>query len=111
MAAAVEASEALFIDDNELARLATDIPDLRVRLGIGDTIVFGGQGFSLVKVQMQASTGCLPACWGWGFEEEETGWGRGVGEGGEGGGWGWEWWWWWWWGGSQVLCVPGYECQ
>lgn len=60
MAAAVEASEALFIDDNELARLATDIPDLRVRLGIGDTQVFGGQGFSLVKVQLQASGGvCL----------------------------------------------------
>ncbi|KAL4443418.1 hypothetical protein ABPG75_011155 [Micractinium tetrahymenae] len=59
MAAAVEASEALFIDDNELARLATDIPDLRVRLGIGDTQVFGGQGFSLVKVQLQIREGVV----------------------------------------------------
>lgn len=59
MAAAVEAEEALFIDDSELARLATDIPDLRVRLGIGDTEVFGGQGFSLVKVQLQIREGVV----------------------------------------------------
>jgi hypothetical protein len=53
MAAAVEAGQALFVDDGELARLATDVPDLRLRLGIGETVVFGGTGFSLVKVQMQ----------------------------------------------------------
>jgi hypothetical protein len=34
-------------------RLATDIPDMRSRLGISDTQVFGGQGFSLVKLQLQ----------------------------------------------------------
>ena len=34
-------------------QLATDIPDLRIRLGIGDTEVFGGQGFSLAIVQLR----------------------------------------------------------
>ena len=34
-----------------LPQLATDIPDLRVRLGLGDTQVFGGQGFSLAVLQ------------------------------------------------------------
>jgi hypothetical protein len=57
MAASVEAEEALFVDDSELARLATDIPDLRMRLGIGETEVFGGTGFSLVKVQLQVGLG------------------------------------------------------
>jgi hypothetical protein len=44
LAVMVEASkhpeEILFIDDYELAKLATEIPDLRMRLGIGDDIVF-----------------------------------------------------------------------
>lgn len=117
MAAAVDASEALFIDDAELAKvrapepvfvcerrihpscrmslpsgvccvvagrptvfvdlsrlsvrlqLATDIPDLRIRLGIGDTEVFGGQGFSLAIVQLRVgpvsvllASWCLFAC-------------------------------------------------
>ncbi|PRW56758.1 LETM1 and EF-hand domain-containing anon- mitochondrial [Chlorella sorokiniana] len=53
MAAAVDTNDALFIDDAELAKLATDIPDLRIRLGIGDTEVFGGQGFSLAIVQLR----------------------------------------------------------
>ena len=114
MAAAVEGSESLFIDDSELARLATDVPDLRVsaahaalpfsssraaglgwqcsaaaglvrpaqphsapchhrcnlgthtnspvccqclqvRLGIGESEVFGSTGFSIGKLQMQVS--------------------------------------------------------
>ncbi|KAI3427991.1 hypothetical protein D9Q98_006379 [Chlorella vulgaris] len=59
MAASVEAEEALFVDDSELARLATDIPDLRMRLGIGETEVFGGTGFSLVKVQLQIREGVV----------------------------------------------------
>jgi len=45
--------ELLFIDDVELATLATEIPDLRMRLGIGDEIVFGGSGFSFNKLQFQ----------------------------------------------------------
>ncbi|GAB4813221.1 hypothetical protein N2152v2_000267 [Parachlorella kessleri] len=53
----VEQGEALFIDDQEMARLATDIPDMRSRLGISDTQVFGGQGFSLVKLQLQVKEG------------------------------------------------------
>ena len=36
-----------------MLQLATDIPDLRIRLGIGDTEVFGGQGFSLAIVQLR----------------------------------------------------------
>lgn len=57
LAVMVEASkhreELLFIDDYELAKLATEIPDLRTRLGIGDDIVFGSSGFSLNKLQFQ----------------------------------------------------------
>lgn len=53
LAAEVEAGGSLFIDDGELAALATEVPDLRLRLGVGDSQVFGGSGFSLVKVQMQ----------------------------------------------------------
>ena len=40
--ACITYDELLFIDDVELATLATEIPDLRMRLGIGDEIVFGG---------------------------------------------------------------------
>ena len=53
----VEASrhreELLVIDDDELLKLAQEIPDLRMRLGIGDDIVFGSSGFSLQKLQFQ----------------------------------------------------------
>lgn len=38
--------------------MATDIPDLRIRLGIGDTEVFGGQGFSLGLLQLRVRLGC-----------------------------------------------------
>lgn len=51
--ASVHPDELLFIDDYELATLATEIPDLRMRLGIGDEIVFGGSGFSINKLQFQ----------------------------------------------------------
>lgn len=53
MVISVEASEALYIDDGELAALATEIPDLRIRLGLGDDVVFGTSGFSLSKIQFQ----------------------------------------------------------
>jgi len=53
MVTSVEASEALYIDDGELAALATEIPDLRIRLGLGDDVVFGTSGFSLSKIQFQ----------------------------------------------------------
>lgn len=53
LAAASEPEEILFIDDAELAALATEIPDLRIRLGLGDDIVFGSSGFSFSKVQFQ----------------------------------------------------------
>lgn len=51
--ASVKQDELLFIDEYELATLATEIPDLRMRLGIGDEIVFGVSGFSLNKLQFQ----------------------------------------------------------
>lgn len=53
MVTSVEAREALYIDDGELAALATEIPDLRIRLGLGDDVVFGTSGFSLGKIQFQ----------------------------------------------------------
>jgi LETM1-like protein len=53
MASEVEAGGALYIDDGDIAALATEIPDLRLRLGVGDTTVFGGSGLSLSKMQMQ----------------------------------------------------------
>jgi len=53
MASEVEAGGALYIDDADIAALATEIPDLRLRLGVGDTTVFGGSGLSLSKMQMQ----------------------------------------------------------
>lgn len=53
MASEVEAGGSLYIDDADIAALATEIPDLRLRLGVGDTTVFGGSGFSLGKMQMQ----------------------------------------------------------
>jgi hypothetical protein len=57
LAAAVDTGEGLFDQDEaELARLATDIPDMRMRLGLGDTEVFGGSGFSVVKLQLQVKT-------------------------------------------------------
>lgn len=53
MVSVVESGGALYLDDGELAALATEIPDLRLRLGVGDEAVFGGTKFSLSKVQMQ----------------------------------------------------------
>lgn len=53
LAAASDPEELLYIDDAELAALATEIPDLRIRLGLGDDIVFGSSGFSLSKLQFQ----------------------------------------------------------
>ena len=53
MASEVESGGALYIDDVDLASLATEIPDLRSRLGVGDTTVFGGSGFSIGRLQMQ----------------------------------------------------------
>lgn len=53
MASEVESGGSLYIDDGDIAALATEIPDLRLRLGVGDTTVFGGSGLSLSKLQMQ----------------------------------------------------------
>ena len=57
LAILVEASknreDLLVIDEDELSKLAQEIPDLRMRLGIGDDIVFGSSGFSLQKLQFQ----------------------------------------------------------
>jgi len=39
--------------DDMLATLAMEIPDIRNRVGVPDQIVFGGQGFSLTKLQLQ----------------------------------------------------------
>jgi hypothetical protein len=53
LATEVEAGSSLFIEDAELAALATEVPDLRLRLGVNDSEVFGGSGFTFVKLQMQ----------------------------------------------------------
>ena len=53
VAASCRPEELLFTDDVELATLATEIPDLRIRLGLGDDVVFGSPGFSLNKIQLQ----------------------------------------------------------
>lgn len=53
LATEVEAGSSLFIEDAELAALATEVPDLRIRLGVNDSEVFGGSGFTFVKLQMQ----------------------------------------------------------
>jgi hypothetical protein len=55
LAAEVEgAGGAPAADDGELWRLATEIPDLRQRLGLGEETVFGGAGLSLARLQGQA---------------------------------------------------------
>lgn len=59
LVADVESGSSLFIDDAELAALATEIPDLRVRLGVGDEAVFGGSGLSLNKVQLQVKNSIM----------------------------------------------------
>lgn len=41
------------VDDDALERLAIDIPDMRIRLGIKDDQVFGGSGMSISRLQMQ----------------------------------------------------------
>lgn len=53
LAQLVDRGSAIIIDEDELLTLATDVPDLRVRLGITDDKVFGGSGFSFLKLQLQ----------------------------------------------------------
>ncbi|EIE25017.1 hypothetical protein COCSUDRAFT_40379 [Coccomyxa subellipsoidea C-169] len=57
MGAAVEAGNALAVDEADLRRLAADIPDLRTRLGIGDAEVFAGTGWTWVRAQAAVSDG------------------------------------------------------
>mmetsp|Transcript_20484 Transcript_20484/g.61660 ORF Transcript_20484/g.61660 Transcript_20484/m.61660 type:complete len:811 (-) Transcript_20484:440-2872(-) len=53
MTDAVARGEAELLDEDELDRLATEIPEMRTRLGIRDDQVFAGSGMSLVRLQMQ----------------------------------------------------------
>ena len=41
------------VGEELLESLAVEIPDMRVRVGVVDQVVFGGQGFSLTRVQLQ----------------------------------------------------------
>ena len=61
----------------ELARLATDIPDMRVRLGLGDTDVFGGTGmtFSFEQASIQES---LQSTQNWSVFSGNTVWSGGA---------------------------------
>lgn len=53
LAAAIEQSHAILITEEELIPMASEIPDMRSRLGIAEGLVFGGQGFSWIKVRFQ----------------------------------------------------------
>ncbi|CAK0783736.1 hypothetical protein CVIRNUC_006935 [Coccomyxa viridis] len=53
----VDKGEAGRINEDELARLAVEIPDLRMRLGIGDARVFAGTGWTLVRAQATMGEG------------------------------------------------------
>jgi hypothetical protein len=57
LADAVARGEAGLLNEDELDRLAVEIPDMRTRLGIRDDTVFAGGGLSLVKVQLQFQEG------------------------------------------------------
>ncbi|KAK9908964.1 hypothetical protein WJX75_005261 [Coccomyxa subellipsoidea] len=57
MGSAVEAGNALAVDEADLRRLAVEIPDLRTRLGIGDAEVFAGAGWTWVRAQAAVSDG------------------------------------------------------
>ncbi|KAK9821246.1 hypothetical protein WJX74_000565 [Apatococcus lobatus] len=49
---AVDSQEAILINEDDLESVATEIPDMRSRLGIGDTTVFVRTGFSLLRLQL-----------------------------------------------------------
>jgi hypothetical protein len=42
-----------FVGDDVLEKLAVDVPDLRIRVGVNDQVVFGGSGFSTTRLQLQ----------------------------------------------------------
>lgn len=47
------------IDEEILEVLATEIPDLRYRVGISDAVVFGSNPLSLTRLKLQAKEGSL----------------------------------------------------
>lgn len=53
LVSAVEAAEPLLIAEEDLILVASEIPDLRGRLGIAEREVFGGQGMSWLKIRLQ----------------------------------------------------------
>lgn len=53
LAAAIEESHAILITEDELIPVASEIPDMRSRLGIAEGVVFGGQGITWMKVRFQ----------------------------------------------------------
>lgn len=55
----VDRGSAIVINEDELVALATDVPDLRSRLGIADNEVFGGSGMSFLKIQLQLKEAVL----------------------------------------------------
>ena len=52
---AVHAEHAVHAVHPPCCRLATDIPDMRLRLGFSDSQIFGGTGLSFVTMQLRAS--------------------------------------------------------
>ncbi|KAG1670756.1 hypothetical protein FOA52_013983 [Chlamydomonas sp. UWO 241] len=43
------------LGEDMLETLASEIPDMRVRVGVVDQVVFGGQGFSVTRLQLQGA--------------------------------------------------------
>lgn len=43
----------LLLADELLGKLAVDIPDMRARVGVPDQVVYGGQGLTVTKLQLQ----------------------------------------------------------
>lgn len=41
------------IGEDVLEKLALEIPDMRIRVGVMDQVVYGGSGFSLARLQLQ----------------------------------------------------------
>ena len=41
------------IGEDVLEKLALEIPDMRIRVGVMDQVVYGGSGFSMARLQLQ----------------------------------------------------------
>ncbi len=54
LATALSSSPLALVDDELLDKLAVEVPDLRIRVGVPDVDVYGSNPFSLTKLQLQA---------------------------------------------------------